>query len=367
MCPEIREMAKPLTPLFDAHLDLAWNALSFNRDLTLSLDDLCKADSQYNDAPFRGNCTVSLDELARADLRICVATLLARSGPSPPLTTLRRDLDYAHPSIAHAHAHGQFAYYKWLERSQRACIIRTVDDLNSHWANPETLGLIISFEGCDPILDPDDVHRWHKMGVRAAGLTHYGAGQYAYGTNTTDGLTPRGYALLREFESLNIALDVTHLSDRGMADVMKYYSGPILASHHNCRTLVPGQRQLSDGQIRDLIARDAVIGIAFDAWMLYPGWVRGETSRTVVNMSAAVDHIDHICDLAGNTKHIAIGSDLDGGFGSDQTPIGLDCYSDLHLLKKLLHERGYSPADVNGIFYGNWLKFFRHCLPQIHA
>lgn len=361
------EMAEPVTPLFDAHLDLAWNALSFNRDLTLSLDDLCAVDSHHDDAPFRGNCTVSLDELACADLRVCVATLLARSGPSPPFTTLRRDLDYAHPSIAHAHAHGQFAYYKWLERAQRARILRTVDDLNMHWSDPETLGLIISFEGCDPILDPDDVHRWYKMGVRAAGLTHYGAGQYACGTGTTGGLTSRGIALLREFESLNIALDVTHLSDQGMADVMKHYSGPILASHHNCRALVPGQRQLSDGQIRDLIARDAVIGIAFDAWMLYPGWVRDETSRTVVNVSAAVDHMDHICELAGNTKHVAIGSDLDGGFGHDQTPTGLDRYSDLHLIKKFLYERGYSPADINSIFYGNWLKFFRNCLPKNYA
>lgn len=364
---EMWEMAEPVTPLFDAHLDLAWNALSFNRDLTLSLDDLCAVDSQYNDAPFRGNCTVSLDELERAKLRICIATLLARSGPSPPFTTFRRDLDYAHPSIAHAHAHGQFAYYEWLERAQRARILRTVDDLNTHWSNPETLGLIVSFEGCDPILDLDDVHRWYKMGVRAAGLTHYGAGQYAGGTGTTGGLTSRGFALLREFESLNFALDVTHLSDQGMADVMNHYSGPILASHHNCRTLVPGQRQLSDEQIRDLIARNAVIGIAFDAWMLYPGWVRGKTNRNVVNMSAAVDHIDHICELAGNAKHVAIGSDLDGGFGYDQTPAGLDRYSDLHLLEKLLFERGYSPADIENVFHGNWLKFFRNCLPQIHA
>ena len=101
--------------------------------------------------------------------------------------------------------------------------------------------------------------------------------------------------------------------------------------------------------------------------MLYPGWVRYETNRNVVNMSAAVDHIDHICELAGNTRHVAIGSDLDGGFGHDQTPTGLDRYSDLHLLKEILYERGYSPADINSIFHGNWLNFFRNCLPQTHA
>ena len=359
-------MAESFLPIFDAHLDLAWNALSFNRDLTLSLQDLRATDAKYTDGPFRGRCTIALDELARANLRVCVTTLLARSGADPAPCMLRRELDYAHPSIAHAHLHGQLAYYRWLEETQRASIIQTADDLDLHWNNPETTGFILSFEGCDPVLSVEDMHRWHQMGIRIAGLTHYGKGRYAGGTDTDSGLTPKGYTLLREFEALGMILDVTHLSDHSMSEALECYHGPVLASHHNCRTLVPGQRQLSDRQIRDLIERNAVIGIAFDAWMLYPGWIRGETDRSSVSLAAVVDHIDHICELAGNTRHVGIGSDLDGGFGTEQTPVGLDRYSDLQNMAQLLAGRGYSAEDITGIFYNNWLNFFYHSLPQNH-
>ncbi|MCY4159253.1 MAG: membrane dipeptidase [Bacteroidetes bacterium] len=357
-------MDKSFLPLFDAHLDLAWNALSFNRDLTLPLKDLRNADSKYTDVPFRGQCTISLDELAHANLRVCVASLLARSGPRTTPAILRKDLDYAHPSIAHAHAHGQLEYYRWLEQSNWAWILKTSADLDLHWKNPDSLGLIISFEGCDPVLDIEDLHHWFKSGVRAAGLTHYGLGQYAGGTDTNQGLTSKGRALLREFESLGMILDVTHLSDESMSEAMEFYHGPVLASHHNCRALVRGQRQLSNQQIRDLISRGAVIGIAFDAWMLYPSWVRGKTDRSVINLTAALDHIDHICELAGNSRHVAIGSDLDGGFGTNQTPTGLNRYSNLQLIAGLLLERGYSAEDVSNIYYNNWLSFFRHSLPS---
>ncbi len=357
-------MTEPMIPLFDAHLDLAWNALSFNRDLTLSLNDLCDADARYEDGLFRGHCAISLGELSNANLRVCVATLLARSGPDhAPPSVLRRELDYAHPSIAHAHAHGQYAYYKWLERTNQVRIIQTANDLQNHWDHPHALGMMISFEGCDPILDIDDFYHWHDLGVRAAGLTHYGKGQYAAGTDADGGLTQKGRDLLKEFDSLGMILDITHLSDQSMLEAMECYQGALLASHHNCRSLVPGQRQLSDHQICALIDRDAVIGIAFDAWMLYPGWIRGETDRSVVPLHTVIDHMDHICDLAGNTKYIAIGSDLDGGFGTNQTPTGLDRYSDLQLLQGLLSARGYSSSDINNIFYHNSLEFFLRSLP----
>ncbi|MCY4233124.1 MAG: membrane dipeptidase [Bacteroidetes bacterium] len=357
-------MAHSSLPLIDAHLDLAWNALSFNRDLTSPLDDVRSADRLYTDAPYRGSNLISLDELSDAHLHICIATLLARSGPNPPPSMLRIELDYAHPSISHAHAHGQLAYYKWLETSQHARIIHSADDLDQHWENPKTLGLILSFEGCDPILNLDDLHRWHHLGVRAAGLTHYGEGRYAGGTNSTTGLTRDGHLLLKEFESLGMILDVTHLSDESINSVFDIFDGHIIASHHNCRSLVPGQRQLSDQHIRELLDRKAVIGISFDAWMLYPNWKRNETDRSVVSLSSAVDHIDHICDLAGNSEHVGIGSDLDGGFGLEQTPTGLDRYSSLQSMEILLSQRGYSNIDIHNIFYNNWLNFFRKSLPQ---
>ena len=175
---------------------------------------------------------------------------------------------------------------------------------------------------------------------------------------------PDGVRLLKEFERLGMILDATHLSDTSFFQALDTFGGPVLASHNNCRALVPDGRQFSDEQIRLLIDRGAVIGAALDAWMLVPGWVRGQTTRDVVGLDAVADHIDRVCQLAGNARHAAIGSDLDGGFGTEQVPAGLDRISDLQKLDAILSARGYPPEDVDAIFHGNWLRFFREHLPR---
>ena len=110
----------------------------------------------------------------------------------------------------------------------------------------------------------------------------------------------------------------------------------MLASHHNCRALVPDQRQLTDAQIKKLVGRGAVIGTALDDWMLYPGWVRGESRPELVKLEAMVDHIDRVCQLAGNARHAGIGTDLDGGFGKEQSPCDLDTIADLQRVPEML-------------------------------
>jgi membrane dipeptidase len=161
-------------------------------------------------------------------------------------------------------------------------------------------------------------------------------------------------------ERVGMILDVTHLSDQCFDEAMDLYGGPCLASHHNCRALVPNPRQISDDRIKKLIARGGVIGAAFDTWMLYPGWVRGETQPNLagVTLEKVVDHIDHVCQLAGNARHAALGTDLDGGFGKEQSPADLDTIADLQKLPALLRRRGYSEADIEGILHGNWVRFF---------
>jgi membrane dipeptidase len=307
---------------------------------------------------------VSLPELRRAGVSFCVATLLARGGPEPvwPAGFKRTDLDFAAPSIAFAAAHGQLAYYRLLESQGAIRMIRTRQDLDAHWNDPARIAILLSMEGADPVVDPGQLEEWWAAGLRAIGPVHYGRGQYAYGTGVTGLFNRRGFALLREMERLGIILDVTHLCDESMAQALDYYGGPVLASHHNCRALVPGDRQLTDAQIRQLVEREAVIGAALDAWMLYPGWERGVTSPEVVSLEAVVDHIDHVCQLAGNTRHAAIGSDLDGGFGTEQTPHDLNTIADLQKIAPLLAKRGYSDDDIDAVFYGNWLRFFREAL-----
>jgi membrane dipeptidase len=161
-------------------------------------------------------------------------------------------------------------------------------------------------------------------------------------------------------EEIGMILDVTHLADRSFAEALDLFGGPVLASHHNCRALVPDQRQLSDQQIKRLVDRGAVIGAALDCWMLTPGWVRGQTmpEQANVRLESVVDHIDHVCQLAGNARHAAIGSDLDGGFGKEQSPRDLDTIADLQRLRPLLANRGYPAEDIEGIMYKNWVRFF---------
>jgi membrane dipeptidase len=217
-------------------------------------------------------------------------------------------------------------------------------------------------EGADPILEPGQLQEWWDAGLRLLGITHYGPGRYAGGTATELGLTELGPSLLAEMERLGVLLDLTHCSDLSFWQALDHYGGPVLASHNNCRALVPNQRQFSDDQLRAVIERDGVIGAALDAWMLKPAWVIGERfnpANPVVTLADVVDHIDHVCQLAGNSRHAAIGTDLDGGYGREQSPQDLDTIADLQKLPGMLAARGYGADDVAGIMHGNWLRLLR--------
>ena len=218
---------------------------------------------------------------------------------------------------------------------------------------------MLAMESSDPIVDPEQVEHWHSIGLRCASLCHYGTGAWAHGTRTEGGLFPRARDLLRAFSAHGIILDVTHLTDEGLWQALEIAEGPLLASHHNARALVPGQRQLDDDMLKALIQRDAVIGTSFDLWMLDPEFVLGQANPRRKTLEAVVDHIDHVCQLAGSSRHAAIGSDLDGGFGTEHSPADVDTIADLQAVAGTLSRRGYAPADVEGILSGNWLRLFR--------
>ena len=202
------------------------------------------------------------------------------------------------------------------------------------------------------------VERAYGYGLRAIGPAHYGPGRYSPGTGAEGPLTTAGHDLLREMNRLGMVLDVTHLTDDAFWDALKRFDGPVWASHNNCRTLVPHQRQFSDEQLKALIERKAVIGMAFDAWMMVPGWVRGKTTpvEAGVKIKTIVEHVDHICQLAGSARNVGIGSDLDGGYGTEQSPADMDSIADLQRIAELLADRGYSPNDVAAVMHGNWLR-----------
>jgi membrane dipeptidase len=220
-------------------------------------------------------------------------------------------------------------------------------------------------EGADPIVSPAQAEKWFAAGLRCVGLAHYGPSAYAVGTGDAGPLTPAGVELLREFERLGMIVDLTHSSDPSFFGALDEFAGPVFASHNNCRALVPGDRQYSDEQIRLLIERQAVIGVACDAWMLAPGYQRGVTPRESITLNHLADQIDHIAQISGNANHVAIGSDLDGGFGTEQVPAEIDTIADLQKLIPILQSRGYDESDVENIFHGNWVRFFRQHLPKL--
>lgn len=345
--------------IIDAHLDLSWNALNWNRDITRPVSEIRHSESEMKELR-RGKNTVSFPEMRKGEIAVCLATVLTRvSSLNDPL------LDYRTQEIAWAMAQGQIAYYRLMEEQGRLRMLKDWPALNAHvlqWQSDGRdsvpLGYILSMEGADPIVSPAQTAQWWEAGLRLVGLAHYGVSAYAHGTGVTGRLTAKGRDLLKAMEETGMILDVTHLADDSFWEAVDVFKGPVLASHNNCRSLVPGDRQFSDDQIRYLIARGSVIGAVFDTWMLYPGWVVGETPTSVVGIDAVVDHIDHVCQLAGNARHSAIGSDLDGGFGTEQSPRDLDTIVDLQKIPGLLRQRGYSEEDVEAIMHRNWLRFF---------
>ncbi|SEA48089.1 membrane dipeptidase [Arachidicoccus rhizosphaerae] len=371
--------------IIDAHLDLAMNALEWNRDLTKSVEFIRERESGLTDKPDRAKGTVSFPALRKGGIGLVVATQIARyvdySGSLP---------GWHSPEQAWAQTQGQLAWYKEMERTGVLKSVRNKQDLQqvvSLWqtaldkddrksslntvvkyekelVDALPIGYIRSLEGADSIVILDHLHQSYEDGLRALGPAHYGPGRYAFGTDSSAPLSHAGKELLKEMQQLDLILDVTHLCDEAFWDALKCYQGPIWASHNNCRAIVNHNRQFSDEMIKALIDRGAVIGGALDAWMMVPDWKRGVTDPQSAgcDLNSLIRHMDHICQIAGNADHIGIGSDLDGAFGKEQTPYDLDDISDLQKLPGLFKKVGYSDPDIQKIMHGNWLGFLQNNL-----
>jgi membrane dipeptidase len=340
------------------------NALEWNRDLTRPLEEINAREQGLTDKPDRGNGTVSLPELRKGNVGLVVATQIARYvAPDNPLP------GWHSPQQAWAHTQGQLAWYQAMEEQGELKQIRNWQELEAHLAywnkgedkSQKAVGFILSLEGADSLVNLDYLEKAYGYGLRALGPGHYGPGRYAFGTDASASLSQQGKDLLRKMDELGIILDATHLCDLAFWDALELFHGPVWASHNNCRALVDHNRQFSDDMIKALIARGAVIGGVFDAWMLSPGWIRGKSTPKERNVTLAtvLDHMDHICQLAGNADHIGIGSDLDGAFGKEQCPADLDSIADLQKIPALLQQRGYSPQDIEKVMHGNWLRFLK--------
>ena len=350
------------TLIFDSHLDISMNAMEWNRDQRWSVEQIRSSEKGMTDKPDRGRNTVSFPALREGQVGLVVATQIGRvvkpGGPIPGWYSQEQ---------AWAHTQGQLQWYRSMEEAGEMKQITSAETLNESlalWENPHEhtpICYLLSLEGADSLISMKHLEQAHKDGLRAIGPAHYGPGVYANGTDASGRLNPKGVELLRTMEQLNMILDMTHLNDQAFWHALDIYKGAIWASHNNCRKFVNHNRQFSDEMITELIRRKAVIGLALDAWMMVPNWIRGESDpvKRDVTLDIMVSNIDQICQLAGNSLHAGIGSDLDGGYGTEQCPHDLDTIADLQKLPGLLKKRGYTGEDIQNIMYLNFIRFLQ--------
>jgi membrane dipeptidase len=353
--------------IVDAHLDIAYNALNHGRSPLHPATHIRQHEAPDGE---RGFATVAFPDMLKGGVGLVVGTLFVTPSHAK-IPILGEKMVYHNAEQAYGYAMQQLDYYHRL--SDEVDYVRLVTDrktldevVQSHQQLQEEqkplLGIIASMEGADPIRVPEEAEMWYERGLRLIGLawddTRYATGGW---TRDDQGLTKEGYHLLEVMADLSFILDLTHMSEKSTIEALERYEGRMIASHSNCRALVDGTRQLSDRQIRLLGERDGVIGMALYNAFLLNGWRKGDR-KEAVTLAHVVAHIDHICQLLGNARHVGIGSDLDGGFGLEHIPAGLNTIADLGKIGAALLERGYEPDDVTNIMGGNWLRIFRQAL-----
>ena len=220
-------------------------------------------------------------------------------------------------------------------------------------------------EGAEGVRSPEELEEWWEMGVRIIGPAWTGT-RFCGGTREPGPLSKDGYELLESMADLGFVLDISHMDERAVLQAFDHYPKRMIASHANPLGMMKGSdsnRFLSDRVIEGLIERDGVIGVVVYNAFLKQGWTKKD-SRELVTIDHVVAHIDYICQIAGDAKHVGIGSDADGGFGLQSLPTGFDTLADIQKLTDPLSKKGYSDEDIAGIMGINWIEFLQQSLPD---
>ncbi|HEX9116919.1 MAG TPA: membrane dipeptidase [Anaerolineae bacterium] len=359
-------MIEQRLPIVDSHLDLAENVTLFGRDLTLSVAEIRRREGRTS-----RQATVSLGEMERGGVAVAFATVT----PGFLATDVGEDFEprsalYHTPEEAEAQALAQIALYEGWERQDRVRILHSVADLNDHltlWQDDGKPGLVFLMESADPIVRVADLPRWWQRGLRLIGLT-YGDTKYGRGVRggspalqgreplAPAGLTPEGFDLLDGMAELGFIWDISHLAEEGVWQGLDRKFPRVCASHANARVLTPTVRHLSDDVIRALAGRGGVIGLVLYNRFLEPAWA-GDRSIRVTLEEHLRRHAEHMARVAG-WDHVGIGSDLDGGFGLEESPVEIQTIADLHKVGTAV-----PVAARDAVLGANWLRFLRASLP----
>lgn len=340
-------------PIIDGHQDIAWNKLALNRDFMESAFVKRVFDHQHD----QGVALVGVPEAERANIRIIFSTLWAQSNtslypaPGPKYTNFFE---------AETQIDDQLGYYTHLAKHEKISLITTAsaaeEILNaSQWS----LGIILLIENGEAITSPYKVAYWYKRGVRIIGPA-WETNRYIHSDNQDGGVSSEGVELLRAIQNHGIILDTAHMAETSFFESLNVYSGCVINTHSNCRSLVPGTRQLSDNMISAISEREGVIGLMPWNYKIVRDWSIQHQSN--VTLEDFLQHILHICMVTGNTSCVGLGTSFDAGFGSESTPKEIDTIADLPLIFDILSLRGFSDEDIHKFAYGNWLRVLKNCL-----
>ncbi len=349
--------------IIDAHEDLAFNALVDGRDYLQSAYVTRAAEEGEPALEDLGICMLGLPEWLQAQVAIIFATLttipraLARPG----------ELSYRNSEASHQQALAQLAIYRhWAATSPQVRLITHcahLDETLATWecdgVSPQ-VGLVLLMENADSIRTPDEIGFWHEQGLRMVGPAWH---SNRFTGSAVDGgpLTTEGRELLAAMGRLGMALDLSHMSEEACLDALASYPGPIIASHANPQRMVPMSRLLSDRVIAGVAKRDGVVGVMPVNWALVTNW--RQRAREEITVDLVAEAIDIVCQIAGDTRHVGLGTDFDGGQGAECAPMGVETVADLPLIATALERRGYQLNDVAAILHGNWLRILRQALP----
>ncbi|NMB89700.1 MAG: hypothetical protein GYA17_15175 [Chloroflexi bacterium] len=361
--------------IIDAHEDLAYNILSFNRDYRRPAAETRKLEENTGIPALTGQALLGWPDYQRGQVALVVGTLFIvpdgfKGGDFE--TLVYRDFDEADRLY-----HDQYDLYRRLaddnpdmfrlvrSRADLQAVLAPWDAQPAHF--PDTthpVGLVMSMEGAEGIRDPGQLEEWWQLGLRLIGPVWAGS-RLCGGTLQPGGFTAEGWAMLDRMQAIGYTLDIAHMTEMSALQALDRYQGTVIASHANARALLkglPGERHLSDLTIRRLVERDGIIGVVPFNRFLRPGWSRDD-DRSLVTLDHLAAHIDYICQLAGDARHVALGTDFDGGFGLPEIPQELDTVADLPALGPVLARRGYSPEDIAAIFSANWRGLLERTLP----
>jgi membrane dipeptidase len=342
--------------IVDGHEDIAFNALSFHRNFLDNISAIRASDQNKKE----GTPTVSLPELEKGNVRIVFATIWVSPylrNPSSKRFSLKNSM------TACVEAKAQLDYYLTLERQGFVNIIRSKTQLKQRLSFETKVGLVILMEGANPILSPKDVKDWFNGGVRIVAPAWHRT-RYSGGTGAPGPLTKMGKELLAAMETSSLILDVSHMADESFFDALDLFHGEVIASHSNSRRYVPTDRQLTDEMIKALVSRNGVIGTVLYNGFLDPGWRKGK-GKNEVALSMVVKHMKNVCELSGDSLHCGIGSDLDGGFGAESIPQGIETVADLQKVGGALSKRGFSNSEVSNLMGENWIRLLERALPNV--